>query len=65
MESAVPWIRIADTACDGAASARLTGIWPATPASTATWSLASSAIRCAIMAPLDMPATMARSGKVP
>jgi hypothetical protein len=65
MESVVPWIRIADTAWEGVTSSRLEGICPATEAMTATWSLASTPILCAMNAPLDTPATMARSAKVP
>ena len=38
---------------------------PATAANTATFSLASSAIRWAMNAPLDMPATTVRSRCVP
>ncbi len=59
------WISSADTAWVGGTSRRLTGSPPATAASTATWSLASSAIRWAMNAPLDTPATTARSPDVP
>ena len=56
---------MADTAWLGVRSSRLAGSPPATAAMTATWSPASTPIRWAMNAPLEMPATTARSGEVP